>query len=444
MKKRIPPIRAAVAAFISAGAETSARPPVEEPFAGPAGCRQCHERFYELWAPSHHGLATQPYAAEFARSHLAARQESTKIGPHEYVACLGVGAGWVLERGPGGDKRLPIVRVMGGKNVYYVLTPMGRGRLQTLPGAYDVRRREWFDTAASGARHFPGPVRDAPVHGTDPTYTFNTSGYSCHVSQLSTNYDPKTDTYHTTWAEPAFRRTLEIDPDSAIAAYNLGVMPASDRPFESLRWCRKAHELQPDEGKYGYTCAFYLHQRRETDEAVEVLKGMVRRNVPYADAYVFLGTIYLESGQWNQAAEAYQSAVGKARLAKEEREGFRTILRGAAGIQWRIPATSGERYGPSRACRRDTGREFGALRPPAGRIVSMGRRPGRAGIAPPAQHHHAAGPKGVNSRRAVAEALCRGADLPGANPTRAVRTATIFRPHPSCADRSRGSERPRR
>ncbi len=60
----------------------------------------------------------------------------------------------------------------------------------------------------------------------------------------------------------------------------------------------------------------------------------------------------------------------------------------------------------------------------------MGRRPGRAGIAPLAQHHHAGGPKAVNSRHAVAEALGRGADLPGTNPTRALRTATIFRPHP--------------
>ena len=91
---------------------------------------------------------------------------------------------------------------MGGKNVYYFLTPMERGRLQTLPVAYDVRTRKWFDTAASGVRHFPGAGADAPVHWTDPMYTFNTSCHGCHVSQLSTNYDLKTDTYRTTWAEP--------------------------------------------------------------------------------------------------------------------------------------------------------------------------------------------------------------------------------------------------
>jgi Tfp pilus assembly protein PilF len=128
-------------------------------------------------------------------------------------------------------------------------------------------------------------------------------------------------------AEQAFRRTLEIDPNSAVAAYNLGVIVASDRPFESLRWCRKAWQLRPDEGKYGYTYAFYLHQRQETNEAVVVLKDMVGRNVPYADAYALLGSIYLERGQWNEAAGVYRSACSNGRLGQSERESFRTILR---------------------------------------------------------------------------------------------------------------------
>ena len=32
--------------------------------------------------------------------------------------------------------------------------------------------------------------------------TFNTSCFSCHVSQLANNYDLQTDTYQTAWAEP--------------------------------------------------------------------------------------------------------------------------------------------------------------------------------------------------------------------------------------------------
>jgi len=171
-------------------------------FAGSASCRQCHEPFYQLWAPSHHGLAMQPYTPEFAKENLTAHDAPVRLGQHEYLARVGRDEGWVLERGLDGEKRLPIAHVMGGKNVYYFLTPMERGRLQTLPLAYDVRTKEWFDTAGSGVRHFPGAGADASVHWTDPMFTFNTSCHGCHVSQLSTNYDGKTDTYRTTWAEP--------------------------------------------------------------------------------------------------------------------------------------------------------------------------------------------------------------------------------------------------
>jgi Tfp pilus assembly protein PilF len=130
-----------------------------------------------------------------------------------------------------------------------------------------------------------------------------------------------------TEAEQAFRKTLALDPNSAVAAYNLGVMLAEDRPYESLRWCQKAYQLHPEEGKYGYTYAFYLHQRRETDEAVKALKDMVRRNVPYGDAYALLGTIHLERGEVDEAAGVYRAAWGNGSLTQRERESFRTMLR---------------------------------------------------------------------------------------------------------------------
>ena len=190
------------AAATSRAAETRSQPAAPEPYAGSASCRQCHEPFYQLWAPSHHGLAMQPYTFAFAQANLTAPEGPLKIGKNEYAARLGQEEGWVLERGPQGEARLRIAHVMGGKNVYYFLTPLERGRLQTLPIAYDVRTRKWFDTAASGVRHFPHAGPDAPVHWTDPMYTFNTSCHGCHVSQLSTNYDLQTDTYRTTWAEP--------------------------------------------------------------------------------------------------------------------------------------------------------------------------------------------------------------------------------------------------
>jgi len=170
--------------------------------AGSVSCRPCHEGFYELWAPSHHGLAMQPYTAEFASANLTPCERDVHIGAYTYRAPTDEGEGFVLEKGTDAKTQLPIAHVLGGKNVYYFLTPMEGGRLQTLPLAYDVRLKKWFDTAASAVRHFPSAEIDRAVHWTDPLYTFNTSCYGCHVSQLARNYDIETDTYRTTWAEP--------------------------------------------------------------------------------------------------------------------------------------------------------------------------------------------------------------------------------------------------
>ncbi|MCJ7641663.1 MAG: HEAT repeat domain-containing protein, partial [Desulfobacterales bacterium] len=188
---------------MTTGADTkkSASPASSEAgYAGSASCRECHERFYQLWSTSMHGLAMQPYSPEFARARLTPQKHDAAIGRVRYRADISEGV--VMETSAQGKKKYKIVHVLGGKNVYYFLTPFKKGRLQTLPVAYDVNKKEWFDTAASGMRHFPGGERGQTVNWKESPYTFNTACYSCHVSQLSTNYDPKTDTYHTTWAEP--------------------------------------------------------------------------------------------------------------------------------------------------------------------------------------------------------------------------------------------------
>ncbi len=181
-----------------------AKPPVQKgDFAGSPSCRECHERFYQLWSTSFHGLAMQPYSEALAKEKLTPQNEDLVIGGFRYRAEIGEGQGWMLETGPEGSTKYPMAHALGGKNVFYFLTPLEKGRLQTLPLAYDVNRKEWIDMAGSGVRHFPGEPRpDAPLHWKEWPYTFNTACYSCHVSQLSTNYDLKTDTYHTTWGEP--------------------------------------------------------------------------------------------------------------------------------------------------------------------------------------------------------------------------------------------------
>lgn len=200
-------------------------------YAGSGTCRGCHERFYALWSTSYHGRAMQPFTPELAAS-LAPLEKPLEIGGRRYRLELGPRGGAVVEEGPSGTRRYPIHHALGGKNVFYFLTPLERGRLQTLPLAYDVRRKEWYDTAASAVRHFPD-LHDEKVHWRDPAYTFNTSCHSCHVSQLASNYDPAKDAYRTTWAEPGINCETCHGPGAEHARLCADSPP--DRPPEDPR-----------------------------------------------------------------------------------------------------------------------------------------------------------------------------------------------------------------
>ncbi|RII26982.1 MAG: hypothetical protein CXR30_16290 [Geobacter sp.] len=200
-----------LAALLAAVLPVAAAPAVAAPaiatggpttgaYAGSRSCRQCHERFYQLWSTSFHGLAMGPYSAEFARTNLSPQREPIVIGTSRYRVDLD--SGTMLENGPDGNRRYPINHVMGGKYVFYFLTNLEKGRLQTLPVAYDLRRKEWFDTALSGVRHYPGQKPDKPLDWKSVPYTFNTACRDCHVSQRKSSYDPTTDTFNTTWKEP--------------------------------------------------------------------------------------------------------------------------------------------------------------------------------------------------------------------------------------------------
>ncbi len=179
------------------------RPPGESSeFAGSVSCKGCHDSFYEKWSTSWHGLAMQPYTADFARKNLAPQGEAIEFRGRTYQFEMDGEKGFVREKGPEGETAHPIEQVMGGKNVYYFLTPRQGGRLQVLPVAFDSRNREWYNTTGSMVRHLVSDVRDEALDWTERPLTFNASCFSCHVSQLKKNYDLETDSYRTTWEEP--------------------------------------------------------------------------------------------------------------------------------------------------------------------------------------------------------------------------------------------------
>lgn len=167
-------------------------------YVGSASCRECHEEFYDLWEPSNHGKALQPWSAELAAA-LPPQEEPIEAEGRFYHAQVTPQRGWIRDdQGTTYD----IAYALGGKNYYNFLALMDDGRLQVLPIFYDVQHESWRNTTQSMLRHFTDDRQDTAVSWRDSMLTFNAACFSCHVSQIESNYDPETDTYATTWNEP--------------------------------------------------------------------------------------------------------------------------------------------------------------------------------------------------------------------------------------------------
>jgi tetratricopeptide (TPR) repeat protein len=93
-------------------------------------------------------------------------------------------------------------------------------------------------------------------------------------------------------AERHLRTALKTDPSFPEAAYNLGILLSAKKPDEAVRFCRKAHELRPRDAKYAYTLAFYLQQKGELDEAIEILLKLVKQQPEFKDAAMLLRALY--------------------------------------------------------------------------------------------------------------------------------------------------------
>lgn len=110
-------------------------------------------------------------------------------------------------------------------------------------------------------------------------------------------------------AEELLRAAFKADPTMAQAAHNLGILLAADRLDEAIHWCRRAVSLRPDEARYAYTLAFYLHRQGDVPAASEVLERVLARSPGHADSCMLLGRIYEQQGRNDLAGKVYRRAL---------------------------------------------------------------------------------------------------------------------------------------
>jgi hypothetical protein len=73
----------------------------QDRYTGRQSCRPCHEKFYKLWSPSHHGKAMQAYDDHFASQYLTPPKTDITVASNQYRAFIGTGQGCVEENESG-------------------------------------------------------------------------------------------------------------------------------------------------------------------------------------------------------------------------------------------------------------------------------------------------------------------------------------------------------
>jgi predicted CXXCH cytochrome family protein len=258
-------------------------------YVGSGACAECHPRLYPAWQASVHARAFQPAG------------ESTVLGEFTGVAPVTFGelttqsgrrqgnyAMALSEPAPAGKEPLPqeypVHFTLGaGSQTQAYLTLLDDGRLQVLPIVWDAAHKVWYDQR----RELPRPDQvgpGSPFYWTGYRRTANLSCLDCHASQLEANYEPRTDTYRSTWTEPGVNCETCHGPakehvDIAHEAKRSGVKPAgwgltriasltSDQKTALCAQCHSfqvtyAPELKPGENYYDHFLPYpWLYQGR--------------------------------------------------------------------------------------------------------------------------------------------------------------------------------------
>ena len=166
---------------------------------GSRNCEKCHREIFRQWQTSDHAHAMAPATPEnvlgnFDRQVFVdpVNGKSSRFfsrNGHYYVAT------WGPDGRPG---EFEIAYTFGRYPLQQYLVPFPGGRLQCLNLAWDVEKKRWF--------RLPPRERLKPgdwLYWTGRGQTWNSMCAECHSTRVRKNYDPKTDTFATSWFEIA-------------------------------------------------------------------------------------------------------------------------------------------------------------------------------------------------------------------------------------------------
>lgn len=170
---------------------------LEPEFAGTKVCGECHLEQYRKWQGSDHDRAMAPATPETVLGDFGdARFTDPYTGKMSRFTTRG-GKYFIETEDVAGEQTVfEVAYTFGFTPLQQYLVPTAGGRLQCFNVAWDVEQQRWYRLPPYDVE---GP--DDWLHWTNSGQNWNSMCAECHSTRLSKNYDPKTDSYATSWFE---------------------------------------------------------------------------------------------------------------------------------------------------------------------------------------------------------------------------------------------------
>jgi predicted CXXCH cytochrome family protein len=163
-------------------------------FVGDQACQSCHAGEYTSWVGSGHFKAMMPasdstVSGDFNNQKLVANGITSRFFKKN-------GKFYINTEGEDGSNRdFEIRYTFGYYPLQQYLVEFPGGRMQATRASWDVKNKKWFYQYAGQKI----PAHNW-LHWTGNAANWNTMCASCHSTNLQKNYNPDSDTYHSTWS----------------------------------------------------------------------------------------------------------------------------------------------------------------------------------------------------------------------------------------------------
>ncbi len=168
-------------------------------YVGRSACIECHQKEYHDWKGSDHDLAMDvandsTVLGDFNNALLEREGQTHKAYKKDSLF-------YVYTDGEDGNMHEYLVKyVFGHYPLQNYLVEFPGGRLQTLALTWNSKDHNWFYMADSVYKNM-SVTHTNWLHWTNQAQNWNSMCADCHSTNLKKNYNPQTNSYHTTWSE---------------------------------------------------------------------------------------------------------------------------------------------------------------------------------------------------------------------------------------------------